>query len=91
MKRRRARSARYCGGSYATHLPRASVRLTSLLRQLIGLEATIVVGVEFDVVGLVVDVRPSNRIPTLLRLRPQGLGHVRPPTAGGGVTSTSPG
>jgi hypothetical protein len=27
------------------------------------LEATIVVGVEFDVVGLVVDVRPSNRIP----------------------------
>jgi transposase len=38
------------------------VRLTSLLRQLIGLEATIVVGVEFDVVGLVVDVRPSNRI-----------------------------
>lgn len=39
------------------------MRLTSLLRQLIGLEATIVVGVEFDVVGLVVDVRPSNRIP----------------------------
>ena len=46
------------------------MRLTSLLRQLIGLEATIVVGVEFDVVGLVVDVRPSNRIP-----RCSGCGH----------------
>ena len=39
-----------------------SVRLTSLLR-LLGLEATIVVGVEFNAVGLVVDVRPSHRVP----------------------------
>ena len=40
-----------------------SVRLTSLLRQLIGLEATIVVATEFDSAGLVVDVRPSHRVP----------------------------
>lgn len=39
------------------------MRLTSLLRQVIGLEATLVVGVEFDAVGLVVDVRPTHRIP----------------------------
>lgn len=39
------------------------MRLTNLLRQLIGLEATIVVGAEFDSAGLVVDVRPSHRVP----------------------------
>lgn len=46
------------------------MRLTSLLRQLLGLEATIVVGVEFDAAGLVVDVRPSTRI-----ARCSGCGH----------------
>jgi len=39
------------------------VRLTSLLRQLIDLKDTIATAVEFDALGVVVDVRPSYRIP----------------------------
>jgi transposase len=39
------------------------VRLTSLLRQLIDLKETIATGVELDDLGVVVDVRPSYRVP----------------------------